>query len=58
MAHGLVALRRVESPQTRDRTHVTCIGRRVLDYQGSSCLEVLLTYCGTASVEMWDGVLG
>ena len=55
---GFVALRRVESPQTRDQTHVTCIGRHVLDYQGSSCLEVLLTYCGTASVEMWDGVLG
>ena len=28
---GLVALRRVGSSRTRDRTHVPCIGRRILN---------------------------
>lgn len=50
---GLVALRHVESPQ-----NVTGTGRQILDSRGSSCLEALLTYRGTASVEMRDGVLG
>ena len=30
---GLIALRHVESSQTRDRTHVPCIGRRILNHR-------------------------
>ena len=30
---GLVALQQVESSQTRDRTRVPCIGRRILNHQ-------------------------
>ena len=40
VAHGLSALQQVESSLTRDRTHVPCIGRRILNslcHQGIPC---------------------
>ena len=42
---GLVALRHVESSPTRDRTHVPCIGRRILIHHTTrEVLHFILTF--------------
>ena len=43
---GLVAPRYVGSSQTRDQTHVPCIGRQILNYwttSGAPLFEILLS---------------
>ena len=40
---GLVALQQVGSFGIRDGTHVPCVGKQILNHQGSLRLPVLLT---------------
>ena len=51
---GLVALWHVKSSQNRDRTHVPCIGRRILNHWTTR--DILLHLCYT-SVYTCDSVL-
>ena len=61
---GLVPLRHVESPQSRDRTHVPCIGRQILDHwttrevQPRELLHTLDSYWNVIlNIEMIQGTV-